>query len=279
MEAVQLLFESFRFPFIQNALAVIVPLALVTGLVAVFINLRGLEFVSDGLTHAVFPGLAAGFVVAGSPGLLPGALIAAVIATLALTYFAGAGLASDTATAITLTGMFAIGVLIVSTPGGGSTSIESLLFGHLFTVTSMEAGLAALAAGLAATLVLVTYRAQVFAAFDEDGARGAGFRTLSVNITLNLAIALVVVSASLAVGNLLVLALLIVPGATARLVARKFTSMVVVSVAVAVGASITGVLLAVVLSFTVDVPVPGGATVALMFVAVYLVTLVLRVRR
>jgi ABC-type Mn2+/Zn2+ transport system permease subunit len=50
-------------------------------------------------------------------------------------------------------------------------------------------------------------------------------------------------------------------------------------VAVAVGASITGVLLAVVLSFTVDVPVPGGATVALMFVAVYLVTLVLRVRR
>ena len=239
MEAIQLLLESFRFPFMQNALAVIIPLALVTGLVGVFINLRGLEFVSDGLTHAVFPGLAAGFVVAGSPGLLPGALVAALLATLALTYFAGAGLASDTATAITLTGMFALGVLIVSGPGGSATSLESLLFGHLFTVSAIEAGLSALAAGVAAALVLITYRAQVFTAFDEVGARGAGFRTLPVNIVLNLAIALVVVSASIAVGNLLVLALLIVPGATARLLARKFTSMVVVSVVIAVGASIT----------------------------------------
>lgn len=279
MEAIQLLLESFRFPFIQNALFVIIPLALVTGLVGVFINLRGLEFVSDGLTHAVFPGLAAGFVIAGSPGLLPGALVAALLATLALTYFAGAGLASDTATAITLTGMFALGVLIVSGPGGSATSLESLLFGHLFTVSSAEAGLSAAAAGVAASILLITYRAQVFTAFDEDGARGAGFRTLPVNIILNLAIALVVVSASIAVGNLLVLALLIVPGATARLLARKFTSMVVVSVVIAVVASIAGILLAVVLSFAVDVPVPGGATVAVMFVAVYLVTLVLRVRR
>jgi len=274
-----LLIESFRFPFIQHAMLVVIPLALVSGLVGVFINLRGLEFVSDGLTHAVFPGLAAGFVIAGNPGLLPGALVAALVATVVLTYLAKAGLSSDTATAITLSGMFGLGVLIVSGTGGITTSIESLLFGHLFTVSLVEAGLAALACGLAALLMLVTYRAQVFTAFDGEGARGSGYRSLLTNLTLNLAIALVVVSASIAVGNLLVLALLIVPGAAARLMVTRFSAMVIVSITIAVLASVAGILTAVFLSFTVDVPIPGGATVALMFVAVYLVTLMVRVRR
>jgi ABC-type Mn2+/Zn2+ transport system permease subunit len=127
--------------------------------------------------------------------------------------------------------------------------------------------------------MLVTYRAQVFTAFDDEGARGSGYRSLLTNLTLNLAIALVVVSASIAVGNLLVLALLIVPGAAARLMVTRFSAMVFVSITIAVLASIAGILTAVFLSFAVDVPIPGGATVALMFVAVYLVTLMVRVRR
>jgi ABC-type Mn2+/Zn2+ transport system permease subunit len=279
MGPIDLLLESFQFPFIQHALVIVIPLALVSGLVGVFINLRGLEFVSDGLTHAVFPGLAAGFVISGNPGLLPGALIAALVATVVLTYLGKAGLSSDTATAITLSGMFGLGVLIVSGTGGISTSIETLLFGHLFTVSLVEAGLAALACGIAAILMLVTYRAQVFTAFDDEGARGSGYRSLLTNLTLNLAIALVVVSASIAVGNLLVLALLIVPGAAARLIATRFSTMVLSSIAIAVLASIAGILTAVFLSFAVDVPIPGGATVALVFVAVYVVTLMVRVRR
>lgn len=279
MSPIDLLLESFRFPFIQHAFAVVIPLALVSGLVGVFINLRGLEFVSDGLTHAVFPGLAAGFVIAGNPGLFPGAFAAALVATVVLTYLSKTGLSSDTATAITLSGMFGLGVLIVSGTGGITTSIETLLFGHLFTVSVVEAALGALACAVAAILMLVTYRAQVYTAFDDEGARGSGYRSLLTNLTLNLAIALVVVSASIAVGNLLVLALLIVPGAAARLVASRFSAMVAMSIAIAVLASIAGIFSAVFLSFAVDVPIPGGATVALMFVAIYVVTLTVRVRR
>lgn len=277
MNSVQLLVESFAFPFVQHALLVMVPLALVTGLVGVFINLRGLEFVSDGMTHAVFPGLAAGFVIAGNPGLLPGALGAAVIATVVLTYLSTRRLSSDTATAITLSGMFGLGVLIVSSSGGVTTSIEPLLFGHLFTVSLSEAGLSALACGVAAALTLSTYRAQVFMAFDPDGAATSGFRALKANLALNFAIALVVVAASIAVGNLLVLALLIVPGATARLVSRRLSTIVFASVIVSVTTSLVGLLVAFFTSFAVDVPIPGGATVALVFVAVYLVTLAVRV--
>ncbi|MFZ4077939.1 MAG: metal ABC transporter permease [Microbacteriaceae bacterium] len=279
MNAFELVLATLRLPFALHAFAVIIPLAMVSGLVGVFINLRGLEFVSDGLTHAVFPGLAAGFVIAGNPGLLPGAFIAGLVATVVLTYLSGAGLSSDIATAITLSGMFGLGVLIVSGTGGITTSIETLLFGHLFTVTATEAGLAGLACGIAAVLLLITYRAQVFTAFDPEGAQGAGYRGVLTNLTLNFCIALVVVSASVAVGNLLVLALLIVPGAAARLVAKRFSTMVIVSLLIAVTASVTGILVAISVSFAVDVPVPGGATVALMFVGVYLVTLLVRVRR
>ena len=268
------MWESFQLPFVQHAFAVIVPLALVSGLAGVFINLRGLEFVSDGLTHAVFPGLAAGFVLAGNPGLLPGALVAASIATVILTLLSSRGLASDTATAITLSGMFAVGVLIVSSSGGITTSIEGLLFGHLFTVSPIEVGVSALACGVAATLILSTFRTQVFTAFDAEGAAGAGFRTLRANLILNIAIALVVVSASIAVGNLLVLALLIVPGATARLLTSRFAPMTLTSIGVALGASVAGIFAAFFTSFLVDVPIPGGAAVALVFVGVYVITLV-----
>ncbi len=274
-----LLMESLGLPFVQHALFVIIPLALVAGLVGVFINLRGLEFVSDGLTHAVFPGLAAGFVIAGNPGLLPGALVAALLATAVLTYLSTTGLSSDTATAITLSGMFGLGVLIVSSADGITTSIESLLFGHLFTVSVTEAGLSALACLIAAALVIVTYRAQMFVAFDPEGSATAGFRTLVTNLVLNIAIALVVVSASIAVGNLLVLALLIVPGATARLFSNRFTHIVRASISIAVVASVVGLLAAFFTSFAVDVPIPGGAMVAMVFVAAYVVSLIVRVRR
>ena len=270
---------AFTLPFMGRALIVLLVLSVAAGVIGVFINLRGLEFLSDGLTHAVFPGLAAGFVFGGQGGVMVGALIAAAAATIVLTLMSNNRVTSDATTAIVLTAMFSIGVIIVSATPSRAGGLEQLLFGHLLTVTDSEAITTAVVAGIALLLVLMTFRRQVFHAFDPEGSAAAGYRRISTELVLNIAIALVIVAASNAVGNLLVLAVLIVPGALARLVTNKLGGLFAVAVGAAVVASWLGLAAAFGISVQGGVDIPGGATVALSFVALYALALIARVLR
>jgi zinc/manganese transport system permease protein len=264
---------AFALPFMGRALIVLVVLSLAAGAIGVFINLRGLEFLSDGLTHAVFPGIAAGFVLGGREGLYVGALIAAVAAAIFLTLLSSKRVSSDATIAIVLTAMFSLGVIFVSRSGNFSGQLESLLFGHLLTVTDTEVTITAIVAAISLLLIVMTFRGQLFLAFDPSATRAAGYRPVLLNLTLNVAIALVVVAASSAVGNLLVLAVLIVPGAVARLTSGRLGILFVVSIGFAMVASWLGLAVAFSLSVSSDVAVPGGATVVLFFVFGYLLML------
>ena len=279
MDLLNSLFTAFTLPFMGRALVVLVVLSLAAGVIGVFINLRGLEFLSDGLTHAVFPGLAAGFVFGGQGGVLIGALVAAAAATIVLTLMSNNRVTSDATTAIVLTAMFSIGVIIVSASPGRAGGLEQLLFGHLLTVTDNEAITTAAVAGAALLLVVMTFRRQVFHAFDPEGSAAAGYRRVSTELVLNVAIALVIVAASNAVGNLLVLAVLIVPGALSRLVTTKLGGLFAVAVGAALLASWIGLALGFNISVVGGVDVPAGATVALSFVAFYAIALIVRVLR
>ena len=270
---------AFALPFMGRALLVLIVLSIAAGLIGVFINLRGLEFLTDGLTHAVFPGLAAGFVFGGQGGVLIGALVAAAAATIVLTLMSNNKVTSDATTAIVLTAMFSIGVIIVSASPGRAGGLEQLLFGHLLTVTDSEALITAIVAAIALLLVVLTFRRQVFHAFDPEGSAAAGYRRVSTELVLNVAIALVIVAASNAVGNLLVLAVLIVPGALSRLVTTKLGALFVVAVGSALLASWIGLALGFNISVVGGVDVPAGATVALSFVLLYSIALIVRVAR
>ena len=270
---------AFALPFMGRALLVLIVLSIAAGLIGVFINLRGLEFLTDGLTHAVFPGLAAGFVFGGQGGVLIGALVAAAAATIVLTLMSNNKVTSDATTAIVLTAMFSIGVIIVSASPGRAGGLEQLLFGHLLTVTDSEALITAIVAAIALVLVVLTFRRQVFHAFDPEGSAAAGYRRVSTELVLNVAIALVIVAASNAVGNLLVLAVLIVPGALSRLVTTKLGALFIVAVGSALLASWIGLALGFNISVVGGVDVPAGATVALSFVLLYSIALIVRVAR
>lgn len=276
MNLLESLTTAFELPFMARALAVLLVLSLAAGVIGVFINLRGLEFLTDGLTHAVFPGLAAGFIFSGKDGALLGALIAAMAATLLLTWLSNRTVGSDATTAIVFTSLFSVGVLIVSTSKGQAGGLEQLLFGHLLTITDLEAIITAVVALLALAIVIITFRRQLYRSFDEDGSAAVGYRVFITEVTLNVAIALVVVAASAAVGNLLVLAVLIVPGALARLVAVRMGYLFVTAIVVGMLASWLGLATSFGLSVGAGVEVPGGATVALFFVTTYLVALVYR---
>jgi ABC-type Mn2+/Zn2+ transport system permease subunit len=258
-----------------RAVIVLVTLGITAGIVGVFVNLRGFEFLTDGLTHAVFPGIAAGVAFAGSGGLFWGAAVAAAAATVFLSLLARRGVSSDAAVAVVLVAMFSVGVLIVSRSDDAAGQLEQLLFGRLFTVSITEVVVTAIISVLAIATVLLTVRAQVMTAFDRDAARAAGYRVTLVDLSLNVAIALVVVSASIAVGNLLVIAFLIVPGALARVWARRLTSLFAIALSFAVLAGLAGLAGAFTISVGLDIPIPPGAAIAAVFVASYLLALLL----
>jgi manganese/iron transport system permease protein len=270
------LFDAFALPFMARALTVLVVLSLVAGLVGVLVNLRGLEFISDGLTHAVFPGIAVGFVWGGRDGLFVGAMVAALIAAVVLTLIVRRAVSSDAAIAIVFTAMFSIGVIVVSRQTNYIGQLEALLFGRLLTVSATEVVQAVVICGVALVLVGLTLKQQVFRAFDHSGSAAAGYRPLVLDIVLNVAIALVVVAASQAVGNLLVLAVLIVPGAVARLITNHLWWLFPIAAGFAILAAWFGLALGYEASVNAGIDLPSGATVVLLLVAGYSVALVSR---
>jgi manganese/iron transport system permease protein len=281
VDAADALFGAFALPFMARALVVLLVLAVVAGFVGVLVNLRGLEFISDGLTHAVFPGLAIGFALGGFGGLIPGAAVAALIAALLLTMLARAGVASDSAIAIVLTATFSVGVIVVSRGNDYAGELEALLFGRLLTITPEEVVPIVAVALVALVTVAVTLKQQLFRAFDPVGSRAAGAPDLGLDLALNAAIALVVVTASTAIGSLLVLALLIVPGATARLLSNRLFALFPIAIGFAALCAWLGLASGFALSVGAGIDVPGGATVAGVFVAAYVLVLLgfLLVRR
>src|SRR5215207_452038 len=263
------LFGAFAIPFMSRALLVMLVLAVVAGVVGVLVNLRGLEFISDGLTHAVFPGLAIGLAVAGTAGLLPGAAIAALAGAVVLTLLARAGITSDAAIAIVLTATFSVGVIVVSRSDDYAGELEALLFGRVLTIPPEEV-LPLVAVSLVALVaVVITLKQQLFRAFDARGSRAAGDSGLALDLVLNASVALVVVAAASTIGTLLVLALLIVPGAVSRLVTERLWWLFPAAALFAALGAWLGLAAGFAMSVGAGVELPAGATVVAVFVIGY----------
>jgi manganese/iron transport system permease protein len=273
MSFAEALFGAFALPFMARALGVLLVLAVVAGVVGVLVNLRSLEFISDGLTHAVFPGLAIGLAVAGTSGLIPGAAVAALAAAVVLTWLGRAGVASDAAIAIVLTATFSVGVIVVSKSSDYAGELETLLFGRVLTIPPADVLPLVIVSLVALVAVLLTLKQQLFRAFDARASRASGDPAFVLDLVLNAAVALVVVAAASTVGTLLVLALLIVPGAVARLVTdRLWLLFPVAAVFAALGAWL-GLATGYAASVGLGVDLPAGATVVAVFVVGYALVL------
>jgi zinc/manganese transport system permease protein len=276
MDFLSPLVDAFALPFMARALIVLGALSLVAGVVGVLVNLRGLEFISDGLTHAVFPGIAIGFVWGGREGLFVGAMGAALFAAVVLTLIVRQSVSSDAAIAIVFTAMFSVGIILVSQETNYVGQLEQLLFGRLLTVSPTEVVQTVVICLVALVLIGLTLKEEVFRAFDRVGFAAAGYRTLALDLLLNVAIALVVVAASSAVGNLLVLAVLIVPGAVARLITNRLWLLFPIAAGFAALGAWLGLVLGFQASVQAGVDLPSGATVVLVLVSGYAVVLLVR---
>jgi len=266
--------EPFAVPFMARALAELALLALICGPVSVFVFARRLSFVSDALPHTVFPGVVIGFVAGGIEGLFAGALVAGLATAVALTLLTRAGaLSDDASTAVVLTAMFSVGVVLVSRRSSYTSDLTSFLFGRLLTVTPRQIAETAVLAVVILAMLLVAARPLLFRAFDPAGAAAAGFRLGLLDLWLNVIVALVVVAAVRAVGTILVVALLIVPAAAARMVTVRPVLMALTGTGLILAAGYAGLLVSWTASVEHGVVLPSASAVVLLLVLAYLVLL------
>jgi ABC-type Mn2+/Zn2+ transport system permease subunit len=269
--------EPFAVPFMGRALTEIALLALICGPISVFVFVRRLSFVSDALTHTVFPGVVVGFVAGGMDGLFTGALVAGVLTAVVLTVLTrSARLTDDAATAVVLTAMFSIGVILVSRRTSYTSDLTAFLFGRLLTVTPRQVAETAVLAAVILIALAIGARALMFRAFDPAGAAAAGLRIGWLDLWLNILLALVVVAAVRAVGTILVVALLVVPAAAARMVTDRLVPMAVAGTGLVLAAGYFGLLLSWTASLRYGVALTSASAVVLMLVLAYVLLLPLR---
>ena len=254
--------EPWSQEILQRAGAEVVLIGLVGGLLGCWLVFYELSYGAESLAHALFPGL----VVAALTGLplLVGGAAGLGVAALGI---AGAGriptIGRDTATAIVVTALFGLGALLALSPDS-PPGIQGLLFGDVLGVSTRDL---LMAAGLAVVVVaaLALLHGRLLAVgFDRDGARAGGISTAVADVAVVVLLALAILVAVQGLGNLLVVAVLIAPAATARLLTRRMVPMMAVAVGVAVTAGIGGLYL----SYYADLA--AGASIALVTVAAYL---------
>ena len=239
------------------------------GLLGSFLVLRRESLLGDALSHAVLPGIVAGFALTGLRSAIPmllGALAAALLATIAITWIRRAArMEAGAATGLVFTAFFALGLVLLEVTGARNADldVDCVLFGQLETLVWLEAtGLASLLdpaalAGLprqlgllvtvalaACAFVVAFWRPLKLLCFDPDFARSLGLRMGRWEMLLNLMIAATAVAAFEAVGSILVIALLVCPAVALRLMTDRYPVQVWGSAALGAGVGAAGVLLA-----------------------------------
>lgn len=224
-EFIQDLFNP-NLAFLARALAAVVLASLITGLVGCHVVMRGMVFIGDAVAHSVFPGLAVAFVVGGS--LVVGGLVAGVVTAILVAVFSqNQKLKEDSVIGIFFAGSFALGITIISLAPGYSGSVQDFLFGSIVGISAADV---AQAAAIAAVLVLVLglfHKEIVAVSLDKESAKAAGLPVLALDILLYVVVTVSVVISLQTLGNVLVLALLVVPAASARLLCSTLGRMMV----------------------------------------------------
>jgi manganese/iron transport system permease protein len=262
------LLQPLQLEFMRHALVISVLVAIPAALLSCFLVLKGWSLMGDAISHAVFPGVVIAYIV-GFPYAV-GAFAAGMVCALATGFLKeNSRIKQDTVMGVVFSGMFGLG-LVLYVKIQSDVHLDHILFGDMLGVDLADIIETGLIAVFATAIILVKWRDLLLHAFDPAQARAIGLPVKFMHYGLLSILSLTIVGALKAVGIILVIALLIAPGAIAFLLTRKFSSMLAIAVMIAILASFFGVYL----SFFID-SAPAPTIVLLMtigFMAAFVVT-------
>jgi len=249
------------YPFMQRALVVSVLVGAVCAVLSCYLVLKGWSLMGDAVSHAVLPGIVVAYVI-GLP-LAVGAFVAGLSCALLTGYLKESSrVKEDTVMGVVFSGMFGLG-LVIFTKVETDQHLLHILFGNMLGVTVQDLIETAIIAGGTLAVVLVKRRDLLLYCFDPNHARAIGLPVRVLHYGLLTLLALTIVASLKAVGIILVIAMLVAPGAIAYLLTDRFDRMLMIATAVAVGSSALGTLL----SFHIDGAT--GACIVLVQAAVF----------
>jgi manganese transport system permease protein len=266
MSLLDLLLEPLQFDFMVRALVTTVIAAVVCALLSCWLVLVGWSLMGDAVSHAVLPGVVIAYVL-GAPFAL-GALVFGFLAVALIGAIRGTSrIKEDAAIGIVFTTLFALGLVLISvTPS--NTDLNHIIFGNILGVSNPDLVQIAVLATIAFVILVLKRRDLTLYAFDPMHAHAIGLSPRFLGALLLGLLALTAVVALQVVGVILVVAMLIIPGATAHLLTDRFGRMLVIAPVLSAACSVVGIYL----SYWLDAA-SGGLVVLVQGAAFLLVYL------
>jgi manganese/iron transport system permease protein len=268
MNAIEWLIAPFQYGFMQTALLAAVLVGLACASIGVYVVLRRMAFIGDALAHTVLPGLVVAYL--NQWNLFGGALIAGVLTALGIGWLSRRDeIREDTAIGIMFTGMFALGILLISTVRS-FRDLTHILFGNILGVRADELLLIACITGVTLIALVLFHKEFELTSFDPTHAEVIGLKADRLRYLLLVLLAFTVVSSIQVVGVVMTSALLITPAAAAALLTRRLAWMFVIAVCVAVLSGVVGLYA----SFYANVS--SGAAIVLTATALFAAAWIIR---
>lgn len=263
------LLEPFDYGFFRHAILVATLAGALCGLIGVYVVLRGMSYIGHGLSHAIFGGAVASYVL--GLNVILGAGVWAFVSALMINKVARLRtIGADAAIGTITTASFAVGLILVSTYRSFVVNFDALLFGNVLGVTQADVWLVAGVGLFAGAVVFFDYRQLLFSTFDPEVAEVSGVNTGRADMLLAITLAAILASTMNVLGVTLIAAVLVIPPVTARLLTDSFTRMLWISVGVGTGCGFAGVYLSYYLDWASGPAVV--VTAAAVFVVAYLVS-------
>ncbi len=241
--------------FIQRAFVISIIIAILSSVLSVFIVLKKISLIGDGLAHTAFGGLAIGYYVGFLPLWI--AALTVVLGSIGINKaLRSTKISGDAAVAIFLQLGLAGGITLISVTRGFGVSLESLLFGSILLVNWEQITTAAIVAAVTLTIVFLFFKEFTYITFDETQARASGIKTWVFDYLLSILAGIAVIVAIPIVGVLLISALLVLPALISTQLTKTFRQTILLSPIVGLITVTLGILAAIAIDAA-----PGGTIV------------------
>jgi len=261
---ITLLMVPFHYAFMQRAFVAALVVGLLCSTMGTYVILRKLSFIGDGIAHASFAGIVIAYLRGAN--FYIGAGLVAVLTALGIGFVhRRARISLDTTIGVLFTGMFALGVYLMSQQRSYAVDLQSFLFGDILAVQPQDLWLICALSVAVAAAVIVLYRGLLYTTFDPVVAQASGMRAALYEYALLVMLALTIVVALQAVGIVLVAALLVTPAAAAYQLTSRFAPMMTLSAVFGAASTVGGLYL------SYYVRASSGATIVLFATVLFFV--------
>lgn len=261
------LIAPLQYEFMLRGLVAAVLVGIICGVVGCFIILRGLALMGDALSHAVLPGVAIAFML--GINFFIGAVVTGILTALAIGFVTqNSRVKADSAIGIMFTAAFALGIILITQIHSVSVDLPHILFGDVLGVSTADLWLTGGTGFVVLLAVILFYKELLLTSFDPTMATAIGLPNRLIHYFLMVLLSLVTVASLQTVGIVLVVAMLITPGATAYLLTDRLSVMLWLAAFFGVVSTVAGLYV----SYYVE-NIPSGATIVVTATSLFLLAL------